>query len=692
MTIVKDIIEKSAHIHDAEYIKVFDGIAGSAKSSAIDIEFSGQYCRYTSTVKLMKDAISRFNCPCNTIAGGLFVTERGKFYAHEKNDIDVSTIVIDEVLQSDSRVFDWCVNHKGDYNIVLTTDSRQMLPPSVGHSILSNFREFCSRPDVEYVPLVDTYRPRDTETKKLFIELYENVENNGRNMFDEKRNRFTTIKYEDMPFNEFDVYLTHTNEIEEFLYRNKNIKNLTNFEFIPKGVIAKTNATPANYPILSQAQAMRRHVTGYFQAANIGTVTRYQGSEVNYRQKCYFLIHKNSVVGNREFYTALTRCWIDSSFVIVIMPDRRVTPLKTFCGLPIKEENPLYLHSDSPEVQKISELINKENRTISTSAMVQLQAAYKGGKYAYSDKDIYIDGVHYSTPEALGPRPQGKYTMAGLLKKEPEFDFGYMEEIYTILDMYGIPRLKAPHYNGNTAPRSDFTRRLDLASAYPHILKYMPMPVDGPIYRDREPGKMPFYYYDGPLFGECIITGQLLVAIQEMIRSGRIKEEDIEGFQYIFSTDYQIGSKIGDIIVDKATKDIETKAKTKEIHWGYLEKKYIEKRFDSYYVRQSYNNHELLMVSILSELMAIMLYLSANIQGSFYICVDAVHYNGSENDEILKRVISELAPELRYRIEDGTGVVYQNFEPLMSKKDRKAAMERSRRAAKKAAKKDDSGR
>ena len=80
-------------LFDKNKIKVLDGIAGSAKSSFVDDKFKGNYKRFTSTVKLMKDAKARFNCECDTIAGGLFTSEKGKFYLEERK-VDYETVVI----------------------------------------------------------------------------------------------------------------------------------------------------------------------------------------------------------------------------------------------------------------------------------------------------------------------------------------------------------------------------------------------------------------------------------------------------------------------------------------------------------------------------------------------------------------------------------------------------------------------
>lgn len=64
-------------------IKVYDGIAGSAKSTNVTrmLNAAGEeFGRYTSTNKLKRDAYDRFGGNCFTIAGGLFNNEEGTVF------------------------------------------------------------------------------------------------------------------------------------------------------------------------------------------------------------------------------------------------------------------------------------------------------------------------------------------------------------------------------------------------------------------------------------------------------------------------------------------------------------------------------------------------------------------------------------------------------------------------------------
>ena len=115
---------------DKNKVKIIDGKAGAGKSSKIDDflkEHNVPYVRYTSTNALRRDAEKRYEgTECDTIAGGLFTTEEGKFYCEMKSP-KIHTVVIDEILQTNERVIDWIKENRGEYNIIITTDTRQML-------------------------------------------------------------------------------------------------------------------------------------------------------------------------------------------------------------------------------------------------------------------------------------------------------------------------------------------------------------------------------------------------------------------------------------------------------------------------------------------------------------------------------------------------------------------------------------
>lgn len=112
-----------------DLIKVIYGVAGRGKSSVINDFFQSRNIPYlwtTSTNKLKRDAQERYGCEASTVCSALFTSENGRFYIEEK-DPEYKNIIIDEILQTSPRVLDWIKNHKGRYNIIVLTDTHQML-------------------------------------------------------------------------------------------------------------------------------------------------------------------------------------------------------------------------------------------------------------------------------------------------------------------------------------------------------------------------------------------------------------------------------------------------------------------------------------------------------------------------------------------------------------------------------------
>lgn len=112
-----------------DLIKVVYGVAGRGKSSVINDFFQSRNIPYlwtTSTNKLKRDAQERYGCEASTVCSALFTSENGRFYLEEK-DPEYKNIIIDEILQTSPRVLDWIKNHKGRYNIIVLTDTHQML-------------------------------------------------------------------------------------------------------------------------------------------------------------------------------------------------------------------------------------------------------------------------------------------------------------------------------------------------------------------------------------------------------------------------------------------------------------------------------------------------------------------------------------------------------------------------------------
>lgn len=202
------------------------------------------------------------------------------------------------------------------------------------------FNEFLQKPYVLSDEGTETKRARDQETKDKIESLYfQSGERYGCFDYDIERGRFPIINYEDMEFTTHDVYITHLNETEDFIYRDKSFATGTFSpdELIPKGSIAsKPPKDHTRYPILSQSQAEKQKARSYYQLANMGSCTRYQGSEVTTDQKLYYIVTPDSKINNREWYTVVSRCWSLDSIVIVLIDRMKKEPLKTFRNKVVK--------------------------------------------------------------------------------------------------------------------------------------------------------------------------------------------------------------------------------------------------------------------------------------------------------------------------------------------------------------------
>ena len=335
---------------DATKVKVIHGVAGRGKSSIVN-NFLKQnnidFLWTTSTNKLKRDAQERYNCEAATVCSALFKNENGRFYCEEKT-INKHTVIIDEILQTSIKVLDWIEHNKNIVNIIIMTDTHQMLSVDNNSSeFLRRFNELMNKPYVLVDEGFETKRARDKETKDKIESLYKTSNDDSTEFLkDVASNRFDIIKYEDMEFNTNDVYITHLNETEELLYRDKKLSTMffNDDELICKGSIAsKQPKDLSKYPILSQLQAERMKSQAYLQLANIGSITRYQGSEVTDKQKLYYIITLDSRITNREWYTVVSRCWTLDSIVIVIANRQTKEKLKTFNNRKIKDVRTLVI-------------------------------------------------------------------------------------------------------------------------------------------------------------------------------------------------------------------------------------------------------------------------------------------------------------------------------------------------------------
>lgn len=681
-------------------IKIICGIAGSAKSSNIDKFFREnniEYGRYTSTNKLKRDARDRYGCFCDTIAGGLFHTDNGQFFADAK-EITYQNIVVDEILQTDERVIDWIVQNYRTVNIIITTDSRQMLNSDTGKSLLSRFEWLCRQDFVIYRELSKTYRARDTKTERYFNICYSFV-NEKFNRFKADTKWFPQIEFKDMRYNHNDVFICHSNDIELMLYREWDIYHDYTADLLAKGSIArKEEFEVEKYPIIPQCQTPKANIA-YLQPVNVGSVTRYQGSEVTNRQTLYFLVGRSDWVSNREWYTAVTRLWSLDNLVIVWCDVKKVEPLTEYNGKPVKNtawyqfEGDIEL-SDGRKLSDVSrETLGKDVVLEEKDIVRLLEKIPTSGDIYYNRNAVLFDGkiIRRNYTDSGDEKPRNAPTMLGYLQKEPDFSYEYMPDFYRVFESVQKNRFPGAGVTEDILipaniilqerdadtpfpsiddyerirPRDSYKYGVDFRASYPCILNNERLPTASYFYprkkgfQDNEfhtsvcTGMVDWYISYCDLFPEgCIVTGALVRFVQE-------KMQQWAEFYYIGSSSCKKGSDIGKKLYEQAYKTIESKQLIKYVHYGLADRPYLERiEFDEdgnnqAYAVNKYQNHQLLMLAIRSYQCLNVLKLMYAIYGDFKhgaVNADCLYFDTPRRISSLGKELKLLVPGYDFRI------------------------------------------
>ena len=126
----------------------------------------------------------------------------------------------------------------------------------------------------------------------------------------------------------------------------------------------------------------------------------------------------------------------------------------------------------------------KDMLTIDDEVFVRLLEENASDDYAYDDTKICIDGlIYYRKSAVLGTKVSSKSTANSLIKREADFDYQFCDDMYEILDRHEIDAIKyARETRGKSKDESLYHYYFDLYSAYPHILKYEKLPVNGNLY------------------------------------------------------------------------------------------------------------------------------------------------------------------------------------------------------------------
>lgn len=714
-------------------IKIICGIAGSAKSSNIHKFFTEKglkYTRYTSTNKLKRDAVERYGCACETIASGLFITDhdRCKFYAEEK-DVSCENVVIDEVLQAGEPALKWIDQHRGLNNIIVTTDDRQMLNPFSGEQTIKTFRELLNKPYVIYSELQRTFRARDSKTAEYYYTCYKSV-SEYENILAKDYSRFSCIPYEQLKYNTCDVFICHTNEIENMLYKDFDLYHSYVSDLIPKGNISRRNVEKIDlekYPILPQLK-VSRNTPGYLQIANVGTPTRYQGSEVTNRQKLYFLTDSFNTVNNREWYTVVTRSWLIENIVLVDCRNalnKQSGELIFYNNKPVKRtewkwiDGSEFALKDGTTLKDFCENSGDKKVRIPDDEMNRLldsikdtdEVHYNTNAVFVGESDIMVLREMAETDIEIPPR--GAPSMMDLLAREPDFAFEYMPEFYKAWEKAQISRYKGAKCTHdilatpclldidrkaeipfpdeldymNIKTKQEYSYCLDFKSSYPYILYLSKLPT-AQFFKPRPDGLMDNEFHTQINTPNCIdwyigycdlipegvlCTGELVRFIQENITAWA-------EFIYVGTSSAKVSSDMGKRLYTMANLTKESKAAIKFCKYGIADRAYLERidftdgeNFSAYAYNKNLN-HQLLMAAIRSTQCLNLLKIKKFLYGDLKkgaTNADALYFDTTRRIKKLGEEIRAVIPGYDFRILKNKGskthkgeILYQSYADL----------------------------
>lgn len=635
-------------------IKIIDGIAGASKSSSTDRFFREHdidYLRYTSTNRLKRDAEDRYNMPVKTIAAGLFLNHGSHFYTEEKPP-EGEHIVIDEILQSSPKALEWCEHNADNANIIITTDSKQLLSPENEARMTQLFTQLKMRDDVIKVNLTETLRARDEKTKSLYNKLYGIADLPKLFKVNDLINTFNNvIYYEDMEYDPNDAYITHDNLTEDFLYRDKKFASNPYLDLVPKGFLASRPPKDlTKYPLLSQAEANRTHAQSYTQVMNVGSAVRFQGSEIDDTHTLYFLVQPDSMVSARELYTVITRMWNIKSFKIVLINTPKIYKLSELNGKPVKTHKYLKLNE------------TKEKEILTKRQMENLVAPYDTDEIYYDRtevRDFKGNILYTSNRHAMDNMGKKKATAASLAKRDASLNLSYMDEVYSILSEHGIYSIS----NIRTRRiKSEF--EIDFVSAYPTILKHEKMPADGFLREDGPHSDMLNYYLFHATEKAKGMFGDNQIVTDDL--ANYFEDHDFGKCEYLFSTPCNVGGFLGTWLYDNTHDTDEKKKEVKQsIHYGYYQKPYIRISEDNkVYVKNESNIYQLMFCAILSQMLYYECLILEAVKGiGFY--VDAVQIKEYTPD-MIDKVKAVIPDYIDFRINgNGEFVKMENGKPVV---------------------------
>lgn len=558
-------------------------------------------------------------------------------------------------------------------------------------SIIDEFNKLCKQSNVICAKVNKTRRARNKETEDLYKRLYKLPSEELFNLNDVQAIfGCNVLKFEDIAYDKSSAYICHTNLIEHEVYKKFSLCDNRSNELIPKNHISrKRNVDFSKYPICDQMTATAKKIDSYLQVANVGSPTRYQGREIEVGDQCYYLVEEGSFFTGREIYTVGTRCQDINSLHIVIVDVAYYKDPEDIKGTKVVQAETL----DIPNHEKTYKFVTE-------GQMSKILKEY-GRPGTYYRKDIITSGTNiiYSTlPNcALSAfadinedpnnytvtfkkrRPGAMKTIRSICKKDPTMHFDFMQKVYDIVKSeIRPPRIKNP----TKCSMKQFEKLCDIYSAFPTILAKAPMPKAGMIFEEYDKDRLNFYIYRGEVVSKgSVITEELADLLGES--------------EFAFSTEKQIGCKMGQYAYEQSRKSKEKKAAVnKQFKWGMLESDFykreelcIDGKFEFVYVRHNENVLELVACALWSSLCKVMIEAVNSINATeFFVVTDGLYYNGDTMPTI---------PEwCDYRIEDKksgkegpekyNNILFKTYDDPQTEADKKRKRDREQKQKKRA--------
>lgn len=676
---------------DKNKIKIINGIAGSGKSTQTVSELKklgSNFCLASFSNALKFAAADKFGCATDTICGLEFVNSPYP-RSDEREVTEFDTVINDEILLDGLECINWMKHNVGKINIIALTDSRQMLSADNSDAVIKAFNRLCKLKNVICVEVNQTKRARNSDTVKMYDDLYK-LESNQLFTINQVKDIFNcdVIDFDTISYCKNNTFICHSNRIEHEIYKRYDLNNDRTNVLIPKNHIARNRKVDySKYPICDQITATEKKLNAYLQVANVATPTRFQGKEVEVGDQLYFVIEEDSLFTGREIYTVGTRCQDMKSIHIAIIKVADYKDPDRINGMKIVSAQRL----DIPDHDKTF-------KSVSNSEMAEILKEHgKPGTYYYHDIITSGDSIIYSTLSDTALRQfadinvdKGVVTYAyhkklagarksirSMVKKDTSLHFDFMPRVYEIVgNDINAPRICNP----KGCRKDQFEKLCDVYSAFPTILHNCTMPAAGFLYEEYDPDLLNFYVYEGSIVTKgSIITEELANKIGDS--------------RYVFSTNKQDGCSIGHYTYEQCKKSKEAKKNiNKNFLWGILQSDYYQKEIvvvdgetSMKYVKHRRNNLELVSCALWSALCCVMLDAIKSIKAKkFVVVTDGLYYSGEKNPDMPKWCDYRIEDKEMERLigkdegEKYSNIIEKTYEDLPDERERRNAIKRER--------------